>query len=105
MKKKEKHALVTLLHRLVNESLEVEYVCLASAMEQEVGAGVVWEERLKEMRGAVADMEGRIAELGKTNEMLTWWLEQAEDKLRAVSGDVVATGIRVWIWARRESGW
>ena len=83
MKKKEKHALVTLLHRLVNESLEVEYVCLASAMEQEVGAGVVWEERLKEMRGAVADMEGRIAELGKTNEMLTWWLEQAEDKLRA----------------------
>ncbi len=83
MRKAEKDALVSLLHRLVNESMEVEYVCLASAMEKEVGARSGKEERLMELREALADMEGRIGELGRTNETLTWWLAQAEDKLQA----------------------
>ena len=83
MGKEEKDALVSLLHRLVNESMEVEYVCLASAMEKEVGARSGMEERLKELREAVVDMEGRIEELGRTNESLTWWLARAEDKLQA----------------------
>ena len=83
MKKEEKDALVSLLHRLVNESMEVEYVCLASAMEKVVGACSAGEERLKELREAVTDLEERIGELGRTNEMLTWWLSQAEEKFRA----------------------
>ena len=86
--------LIESLRRLVNESLDLEYGCLASSVESEVDRGAAWDNKLEVLSEEVKAYEGRVSDMEMETNALVVWLEEAEAKIQKcrVPGGIMRGG-------------